>query len=182
MIQLPSSPSGSSKVGTISRKREKYDIHEYRDDTIHRSQLGEEIKNITCVLPKRNKKGEMRLGESVTLTLCSLAEVWNSSAPRPISRRLVVSAQEVAATPLEADPRDERRNPERFSYPKKLLKHTFMPYGSHSHRSVSSEDVEMDVDAPQPREKEKDETKKRKQRADDAPSPKQKSKKPKVGK
>ncbi|KAJ8093392.1 hypothetical protein PM082_020249 [Marasmius tenuissimus] len=165
-IQLPSSSASSSKVGEISRKRGSYDIHEYRDDAIHQSKLGEEIKNITCVLPKRKGKGEMRL------------------APRPIARRLVVSAQEVTATPPEeTDPTLEQQNPKRFSYPKNLLKHKFMPYGSRSHLQSPSEDVEMDVEVPQTQEKEKEKSKKkRKEPTDDSASPRKSNKKTKVAK
>ncbi|KAK1225538.1 hypothetical protein PQX77_011519 [Marasmius sp. AFHP31] len=165
-IQLPSSSASSSKVGEISRKRGNYDIHEYRDDAINHSKLGEEIKNMTCVLPTRNKKGEMRL------------------APRPIARRLVVSAQEVTATPPEeTDPTLERQNPKRFSYPKDLLKHKFMPYGSRSHLQSPSEDVDMDVEVPQTQEKEKDKSKKkRKEPIDDSPSLRKPNKKTKVAK
>ncbi|KAL0070384.1 hypothetical protein AAF712_002215 [Marasmius tenuissimus] len=161
-IQLPSSSASSSK-----------------------SKLGEEIKNITCVLPKRKGKGEMRLGvfqllKAILLVLVSDVFV----APRPIARRLVVSAQEVTATPPEeTDPTLEQQNPKRFSYPKNLLKHKFMPYGSRSHLQSPSEDVEMDVEVPQTQEKEKEKSKKkRKEPTDDSASPRKPNKKTKVAK
>ncbi|KAL0577660.1 hypothetical protein V5O48_004308 [Marasmius crinis-equi] len=161
-IQIPSSSSKSSKVGSISRKREKYDIHEYRDDSAHQS-IGEEIKNISCLLPKRTKKGELRL------------------TPRPITRRLIVSSQGVTAKPSEIDSAIERQNPERFSYPKELLTHTFMPYGSQSHLPTPPGD-DMEVDVPQT-QKDEEKKKKRKKPTEDATSssPK-KAKKAKVGK
>ena len=56
-------------------------------------------------------------------------------APKPIARHLVLSAQDVIPTldplvPPAADTARTHQNPPRQSYPKEVLKHRFMPYGS----------------------------------------------------
>ncbi|KAF9265932.1 hypothetical protein L218DRAFT_986099 [Marasmius fiardii PR-910] len=165
---LSGSASKDSKIGTIKSKRGEYDIFEYRDDGPPVG--GEEIKNISCLLPRRGKKGELRL------------------APRPVARRLVVSSHEVVATPIVHDSAIEHTTPKRFSYSKEMLTHKFIPYGSHL--PTPPEDVAMDVDEvqpapsePQPEEKHSEGSKskgKRKKRVEEESTPK-KSKKVKIG-
>ncbi|KAG7086381.1 hypothetical protein E1B28_002338 [Marasmius oreades] len=164
------SNSKDPKLGTISSKQGKYDIYEYRDADPPVG--GEEIKNISCLLPRRGKKDELRL------------------APRPIARRLVVSSHEVKATPIDDEAAIELMNPRRFSYSKEMLTHKFMPYGSHL--PTPPEDVDMDVEEIQARPPEPEPKKpknadgsrtkgKRKKMAEETSSPK-KSKKVKRAK
>jgi len=78
------------------------------------------------------------------------------TAPKPIARHLVVSAQDIIPTsdpsvPVAADSARTYQNPPRQSYPKELLKHRFMPYGSLTgtdDATVAHDiDVDMGVDA-----------------------------------
>ena len=70
-----------------------------------------------------------------------------SLAPKPITRRLVVSARPTLPTPQsspEASP-VTHQNPPRPKYPKELLTHRFMPIGS---LAPVEDDTAMDVDEP----------------------------------
>ena len=74
-------------------------------------------------------------------------------ASKPIAHRLLISAQAVVPTPcvpsadgpqasLSTGP--PYKNPPRHSYPKEVLKHQFMPYGSLV--NVTNDSNEMDID------------------------------------
>ncbi|ESK85196.1 proteophosphoglycan ppg4 [Moniliophthora roreri MCA 2997] len=116
--------SKSTKVGTINKKNSSCDIWNIGDDASDQLVGGEEMKHISCVLPRRTKKGELRL------------------APRPIARHLVVSAP--AVTPSTPEDGEETpiqlKNPPRHSYPKELLTHRFVPYGSLLSENSDAED------------------------------------------
>ncbi|KAF8894840.1 hypothetical protein BD779DRAFT_1382818, partial [Infundibulicybe gibba] len=106
--------SGSARVGAIVRKHATFDIWSIGDDD--RVIGGEEIKRLTCLLPRKSKKGRLY------------------PAPKPIARHLVISAQPARATMGSSDNSRKmetlHQNPVRESHPKELLKHRFMPYGS----------------------------------------------------
>ncbi len=65
-------------------------------------------------------------------------------APKPIARHLVLAAQPVKPTPLTKNSTESFKNPQRPSYPKELLKHRFMPYGS---KTSADDNLRMDIDA-----------------------------------
>jgi len=76
-----------------------------------------------------------------------------ASAPKPIARHLVISAQDITPTPdssliAASDSARTYQNPPRQSYPKELLKHRFVPYGSltRNDTGVTEEDVEIEVE------------------------------------
>jgi hypothetical protein len=101
-----------------------------------------------------------------------------------------VSAPPAVATPLPEiplPPNGPYQNPPRFSYPKEVLKHRFLPYGAQSSGGdIAQEDVEM-LDAAELEESTGDEPpvkevkeKKSKKRKVDGDSPKKKLKKVKT--
>ena len=76
-------------------------------------------------------------------------------APKPIARHFVLSAQNIIPTsdpsvPTASDSAQIYQNPPRQSYPKELLKHRFMPYGSlvrnNDINAAQDTDVDMGVD------------------------------------
>jgi len=135
-IDLPSS-SQSKRVGVLNRKHVSYDIWSVADD----DELpvgGEEIRGLSCLLPRKKKNGKLY------------------RAPKPIARHIVLSAQDVLPTPnpsvpTASDSAQIYQNPPRQSYPKELLKHRFMPYGSlvgnNDVNAAQDKDVDMDGDA-----------------------------------
>ncbi|KAF5374578.1 hypothetical protein D9757_010162 [Collybiopsis confluens] len=225
-IDLPPSKSRpkSSKVGVLNRKTEDYDVWTVN---LHNSNVasssssadriiggvevsgdagdnagagvigGEEMKGLTCLLPRRKKK--KKSGE---------AEFF--IAPRPITRHLVLTAQPPKPS-LSSSPSPDKdssisiptQNPPRFSYPKEMLKHRFVAFGSteaaagggadgvkegpeiRRNEGDGDGDKQMDVDPPaSPVKKEKEkstkESRKRKTTAvgeGDAPLPKAKKQK-----
>jgi len=67
-------------------------------------------------------------------------------APKPIARHLVLAAQPVKPTPKTNNSTESFKNPQRPSYPKELLKHRFMPYGSLA-KTSADENLPIDIDA-----------------------------------
>ncbi|KAJ7494377.1 hypothetical protein B0H11DRAFT_934214 [Mycena galericulata] len=106
------------KLGMLQRKHMAYDIWSVgaeapEDDPVG----GEEVKAISCLLPRKNKKGKLY------------------AAPTPIARTIVMAAQDAKPTPDASNPaapnaRPVYKNPPRERHPKELLKHRFLPYGS----------------------------------------------------
>ncbi|KAK7438447.1 hypothetical protein VKT23_018059 [Stygiomarasmius scandens] len=125
-LKIPSSSSKTTRAGTLPRKYTTFDVWNVGDNNDHTEGAvagGDEIKNISCLLPRKTKKGQMRL------------------APRSISRHLVVSAQHAKPSKIEAetspdaststsDPAITRQNPPRFTYPEEMLKHRYVAFGS----------------------------------------------------
>ncbi|KDQ34109.1 hypothetical protein PLEOSDRAFT_1110847 [Pleurotus ostreatus PC15] len=138
-IELPQTTKHSTKVGVLERKLANYDIWaigEGEDADANSPVVGEEIRNLSCLLPRKSKEGKL------------------FSAPKPIARRLVFSAQ--PATPTSNTPSAPIlfQNPPRHSYPKESLKHRFMPFGSQVISDVTPADINspgdeeaMEVDA-----------------------------------
>jgi len=101
---------------------------------------GEELRSLSCLLPRKMKDGKLYLGmcyitpHFYTSPTSSFTLVSSFLAPKPISRHLIVS------THLPKLPTSEgesalpnpvvHENPQRQRYPPELLKHRFMPYGS----------------------------------------------------
>ncbi|KAJ7272803.1 hypothetical protein C8J57DRAFT_1434869 [Mycena rebaudengoi] len=162
-ISLPPPPTSKSKtstaaakLGLLQRKHVAYDIWSVnpdggggpkaKDDNAQDDDAapvgGEETPSLTCLLPRKSKKGKLY------------------RAPRGIARHVVVSAQAVKPTPDPAHTGDSPsarpvyKNPPRECHPKELLKHRFMPYGSLVGEGIgvvvtNDDDAPaMDVDAP----------------------------------
>ncbi|KAF5343540.1 hypothetical protein D9758_012937 [Tetrapyrgos nigripes] len=144
-LKIPSSSSKTTRAGVLPRKHTTFDVWHVGDSAADREESsvagGDEIKNISCLLPRKSKKGHMRV------------------ASRPIARHLVVSAQPVTPSKFStdshnSDPAVTKQNPPRFTYPKERLKHRYVAYGSTSEARVrnmtdgaeANEDA-MDVDA-----------------------------------
>ncbi|KAG2020990.1 hypothetical protein CC2G_006268 [Coprinopsis cinerea AmutBmut pab1-1] len=135
----PPSSSKTLKVGTLKKKHAAFDIWSIGKEITDETPVGgEEINTLSCLLP-RSKKGKVY------------------HAPKPIARRLVLSAQPVSPTQAEPqtlpdrDPSTQKyKNPPRPSYPNELLKHAFKPYGSNTTTvngdTREEEDGSMDVD------------------------------------
>ncbi|KAJ4475559.1 hypothetical protein J3R30DRAFT_3294445 [Lentinula aciculospora] len=158
-FDLPGSSSHhqNTKVGVLNRKQESYDVWNLgssslsggsdiggvevgRMDDETTAGGGEEIRGLTCLLPRKKKRGELYI------------------APRPITRHLIISAQHPKPSSSEQSPETSipTQNPPRFSYPKELLKHRFVAFGSNktivndandAHGVGGDGDVEM-RDAP----------------------------------
>ncbi|EEB94822.1 hypothetical protein MPER_06303 [Moniliophthora perniciosa FA553] len=159
--------SKSTKVGTINKKNLNCDIWNMGDDASDQLVGGEEMKHISCILPRRTKKGELRL------------------APRPIARHLVVSAQAVTpSTPEDGEGIPmQLKNPPRHSYPKELLTHRFVPYGSLLSEKPDAEDSSsMIVDQPEKGQSEEVATARTKRKKPLEPEQNSPSKKGKKGK
>ncbi|KAJ7765762.1 hypothetical protein B0H16DRAFT_1524299 [Mycena metata] len=100
----------SAKMGMLQRKHVAYDIWSVGDDVPEELPIGgEEVKGLSCLLPRKSKKGKL----------------YNAPA---IARTLVMSAQSVKPTPDPA--RAVYKNPPREVHPKELLTHKFVPYGA----------------------------------------------------
>ncbi|KAF7294636.1 hypothetical protein MIND_01000200 [Mycena indigotica] len=136
-LHVPKEAGKTAKIGTIPRKRMAYDVWTLGEsDETELPVCGEEIKGVSCLLPRRSKKGRLY------------------AAPKAIARTLVIAAQE--ATPTGSMP--VYQNPPREMHPKELLKHSFVPYGAGFGKRKTGEQEEVE----QPKVVEKIRSKKRK--------------------
>ncbi|OCH88236.1 hypothetical protein OBBRIDRAFT_827243 [Obba rivulosa] len=132
-LEIPPSTSKSIRVGSIERKHTTYDIWSLGEDQVE-TVGGEEIKALTCLLPRQRKGGKLY------------------QAPKPIARHLIISAQPTLPTPAHSSSSEgsiTHQNPPRHSYPKEVLKHRFAPIGS----LAPTGDAAMDVDELAPASK-----------------------------
>ena len=114
---------------------------------------GDELRAVSCLLPRRKKNGKLYQGASplpssrvVFLRLTSPMIECNNAAPHAISRRLVISARPSLPTPPASSPESSpvvHQNPPRPRHPPELLKHRFAPLGS---LAPIEDSGEMDVD------------------------------------
>ncbi|KAF5318128.1 hypothetical protein D9619_012194 [Psilocybe cf. subviscida] len=129
-VEIPAT-SRSARIGTIPRKHTTFDVWAVGNDDAQPIG-GEEIKSLSCLLPRKSKKGKLY------------------PAPKPIARHLVIVAQPVNPTPATGTENEVRTtNPPRFAYPKEVLKHAYLPYGSllrNDGTASVTEDAAMDVD------------------------------------
>ncbi|KAJ7215305.1 hypothetical protein B0H12DRAFT_1154665 [Mycena haematopus] len=108
----------SAKLGTLQRKYVAYDIWSVGDDEPEEIPIaGEEIKGLSCLLPRKSKKGKLY------------------AAPASIARTIVMAAQPVKPTPdlsgaSSSSSRPVHTNLPRESYPLESLTHRFVPYGA----------------------------------------------------
>ncbi|KAJ3788267.1 hypothetical protein GGU11DRAFT_708705 [Lentinula aff. detonsa] len=149
-----SGPSSNryTKVGALNRKQESYDIWNLgssstsdgnfiggvevgRTDVEAVAGGGEEIRGLTCLLPRKKKRGQLFI------------------APRPIARHLIISAQPIipSSSDISTETATLTQNPPRFSYPQELLKHRFVAFGStkntnaeDAHYGDGDDDIQME--------------------------------------
>ncbi|KAF7359109.1 hypothetical protein MSAN_01252400 [Mycena sanguinolenta] len=82
----------SAKLGMLQRKHVAYDIWSVGDDEPEELPItGEEIKDLSCLLPRKSKKGKLY------------------AAPTPIARTIVMAAQPVKPTPDPSGPSSNAR-------------------------------------------------------------------------
>ena len=144
----PPSSSKTSRIGNMDRKHASYDVWSL-GDTPSEHVGGEELKRLSCLLPRKNKGGKLYQGALHALPCNALAEV-TSTAPKPIARHIVVTTKPAEATPGEDTVEQEEttyKNPPRPRYPLEVLKHRFVPLGALA--PTDTPDV-MDVDQPIP--------------------------------
>ncbi|KAJ7118990.1 hypothetical protein C8R44DRAFT_854055 [Mycena epipterygia] len=172
-LELPArrDSKSSAKLGVLQRKHVAYDIWSVGDDAPEALPIGgEEIKALSCLLPRKSKKGKLY------------------AAPTPIARTVVMAAQAVKPTPDPANAATPNappvyKNPPRESHPKELLTHSFLPYGATVGSAEEGEvTTPMDVDkdgevlVPETPAKAKEDSKKLKGKkrkgAEDGESPK----------
>lgn len=145
----------TTKVGSVDRKHTSYDVWSLGEDqTEHVG--GEEIKGLSCLLPRQKKGGKLYQGKKLArrgfFTILMLP--LKTLAPKPIARHLVVTARPALPTlesSLEQSTSNSAspvcKNPPRPRYPRELLKHRFMPLGSLAPTADSVDSPEsMDVD------------------------------------
>ncbi|KAI0355091.1 hypothetical protein OH77DRAFT_1590047 [Trametes cingulata] len=128
-LELSSTATKTVRVGSIDRKSATYDVWNLGEDEAD-VVGGEELRGVSALLPRSKHGGKL------------------FQAPKPFSRRLVISARPTLPTP-QSSPEASRvlhQNPPRPTYPKELLTHRFMPLGS---QAPIEDDAAMDVDVPQ---------------------------------
>jgi hypothetical protein len=126
----------SAKLGMLQRKHIGYDIWSVGDDEPEELPVaGEEIKGLSCLLPRKSKKGKLYAGE-YNFSLQIPSNAFATLAPTPIARTIVMAAQPVKPTPdpsattSSSNARPVYKNPPRESHPTELLTHKFTPYGA----------------------------------------------------
>ena len=137
------SSSRTAHIGRLARKHTSYDVWSIGDDDAEFAG-GEELRGLSCLLPRRRKDGKLYIGEGLVFFALRSLRSHTPSAPKRISRQIVISAQPSIATAPEHQP-VVYQNPPRPSYPKDVLKHTFIPYGARSEKTLAEDSV-MDVD------------------------------------
>ncbi|KZT74032.1 hypothetical protein DAEQUDRAFT_285788 [Daedalea quercina L-15889] len=156
-LDSPSS-SQTSRIGSIDRKHASFEVWSLGDSPSDHVG-GEELKRLSCVLPRKSKGGKLY------------------QAPKPIARHIVVTAKPEVPTPA-ADSEVVFNNPPRPQYPLEVLKHCFMPLGALAPTGAPSTvdvdsalvpiDASQTTDAPPKRKRKGDgETKKSKNKAVD---------------
>lgn len=65
MVDMPST-SHTSCIGTLKRKYMSYDLWDLGDDNGTNLVGGDEIKGISCLLPRKKKKGKLYLGRLIS--------------------------------------------------------------------------------------------------------------------
>lgn len=153
----------STLIGTLKRKHTTFDIWSVGDSD-DQPVGGEELKGLSCLLPRKKKKGKLYPGMSSLPVVVPLLIPY-MVASKPFAHHLLISAQAVVPTPYAPSADDPQastssgppyKNPPRQSYPKEVLKHQFMPYGSlvniTNEMDIGNheEDIAMNVDTEDP--------------------------------
>ncbi|KAH8824384.1 hypothetical protein DL96DRAFT_1712663 [Flagelloscypha sp. PMI_526] len=125
---LSTDANKTTHIGSMTRRHASYDILSVGKTTVA-PPAGEELQGLTCLLPRKAKKGELY------------------PAPRPITRHILVHPKPVH--PSHEEPGlDHFQSEPRHSYPKEMLKGRFLPVGSEGLLSQASQDSDkMDVDS-----------------------------------
>ncbi|KAH8100291.1 DNA-directed RNA polymerase I subunit RPA34.5-domain-containing protein [Cristinia sonorae] len=129
----PPSSALTGSIGTLSNRDTQYDVWCLGNGDNDRVG-GEELKNLTCLVPRQKKGGKLY------------------AVPTMTTRHLVVSARAALPTPPHSSDGDDSEssvtytNPPRPSYPVEALKHRFMPIGSLSHTADDDVEDHMEVD------------------------------------
>ena len=88
-----------------------------------------------------------------SLPICRTLLTLYMVASKPFAHHLLISAQAVVSTPCAPPAGDPQssistgppyKNPPRYSYPKEVLKHQFMPYGSLANVTNNSNEMVID--------------------------------------
>ena len=141
-----SASSQTACIGTLNRKYSSFDIWSVGegDEPVG----GEEIKSLSCLLPRKGKKGELYPGTRPSGSRHSFFILISvCPEPKPIARHLVISAQPIR--PTHTSPA-VRQNPPRFSYPKEVLKHRYVPYGSVDATAAETDAMIVDSEPQSP--------------------------------
>ncbi|KAI8999123.1 hypothetical protein BD414DRAFT_387192, partial [Trametes punicea] len=127
-LEISSPPSQTARLGSIDRKSTTYDVWNLGDDGADIIG-GEELRCVSALLPRSKHGGKL------------------FQAPKPIARRLVITARPTLPTPQSSPEVSHvsHGNPPRPKYPKELLVHRFMPLGS---LAPVEDSATMDVDVP----------------------------------
>ncbi|TCD64680.1 hypothetical protein EIP91_003794 [Steccherinum ochraceum] len=118
-LDAPTS-SVTGRMGSFEKRHVQYDVWNLGDDKDEHVG-GEELKNLTCLLPRKRKGGKLYAAPASVAT-----------------RHIVISAQPALPTPPQSsdaeesapEPTETYANPPRYSYPIEAFKHRFMPLGS----------------------------------------------------
>lgn len=148
-IQPPSKSPGA-KLATLERKRAKYNVwsaeqsgNEQSTKGDEQSHKGEEVNTLSCLLPRKKKHGKFYLGTYIFVHKSNPYQ--QKIAPKPISQHIIVTYSPAipnvdnGATPTPSA---------RYSVPKNLLRHRFLPFGASSTDGIRHTTNAMDVDAP----------------------------------
>ncbi|KAJ3488566.1 hypothetical protein NLI96_g2757 [Meripilus lineatus] len=117
-LDKPTSSKRTARIGAIQRKHTSYDVWSIGDE-LNEYVGGDEVKSLEPLLPQSSKGNKLYL------------------APEMKTRHMVITARPAIPTPEpspEGDPTTStskvHRNPPRFTYPKEVLKHAFVPTGA----------------------------------------------------
>ncbi|EPQ50615.1 hypothetical protein GLOTRDRAFT_118288 [Gloeophyllum trabeum ATCC 11539] len=141
-VEIESLPSmsRSARIGSIDRKHTSYDIWSIGEEDDEEKPdvliLGEEMRGLSCLLPRSKKGGKLY------------------QAPKTFSRHIIITSKPTLPTPEPSsdssiDSGSDLQSAPRQRYPKELLTHRFMPYGSLGENGESAGDA-MDVDLEAP--------------------------------
>ncbi|KAG8217136.1 hypothetical protein J3R82DRAFT_5194 [Butyriboletus roseoflavus] len=140
----PPSLSQTTRVGCLTRKTTSYDVWSIGDDDAEVAG-GEELRGLSCLLPRKRKKGKLYIGKRHYFFIHDcLFRSYAPSALKHVSHHIVISTQPPIATALQYQPVVYQNTPH-ASYPKDMLKHSFVPYGARSEQSRSG-DMSIDAD------------------------------------
>lgn len=131
------SSSRTGIIGSLKRKSAAYDVWSLGQDSGDDPAVGgEEIKGLSCLLPRKRKGGKLYPGLSRKHPLYKRYSLLNCPplAPNPIARHIVLTSKAPIPSPIEkleaTSAPNIYQNPPRPSYPEAVLKHQFKPYGS----------------------------------------------------
>ncbi|KAI0692228.1 hypothetical protein BC835DRAFT_1278121 [Cytidiella melzeri] len=130
-------PSGSTamsaRMGSLNRKSTIYDVWslgENPDSVVS----AEEVKSLACLVPRHKKRGKLYVAPKIP----TRHVVLSARPPSPSLHSQTSAGEDMSWS--------RQQNPPRPSYPKELLKHRFVPFGSLVNASQPKTEEGMDVD------------------------------------